>query len=187
MKGKVYFVEAPGRIKIGYTVNPDDRLEKLRQADMETLTVVAVIDGTRRLERHLHGKLAPFRIKGEWFLDCLGVRDAIGECLSSKDAFREEREFTGPTSALDENSFVEESTRLCSRLLTLEKRRGATANEALSLVAIKTGLSYGRVWSLQYRRPKNVTAGELHALRLHGNSAALRAAQALVDQEDGEE
>lgn len=164
MSGKIYFVSAPGRIKIGYTANPDDRLEKLRQVDMESLSVLATIDGSRRLERHLHEKLAPYRLKGEWFLDCAAVRAAISECLDSNAPLSEER-LPKPVSTLDEIRYVIEAARLCGRLLASEKRNGASSSESISLVAIKTGLSHGRVWSLQYREPKYVTAGEIHALR----------------------
>jgi len=183
--GKVYFVSAPGRIKIGYTVNPDDRLEKLRQVDMEELVVIGIIDGTRRLERHLHKELSPFRLKGEWFLDCAAVRSAISECLSSKNAYADQVP-ANPSAALDEARFVTEAVDLCAALVSIERRNGATGAEATSLVAIKTGMSHGRVWALQYRIPKTVTAAEIHALRAiaGADSDAIRAAKALVGKTD---
>lgn len=184
-QGKVYFVSAPGRIKIGYTVNPDDRLEKLRQADMEPLSVIAVIDGTRRLERHLHEKLSPFRLKGEWFLDCAAVRDAMNECLSSRPIFAEESGVNAP-STLDEARFVSEATQYCAKLILFERSNGATTAEALSLIAIKTGISHNRIWQLQYRKPKSVTAAEITALRdiAGADDAAVRAAKAVVGEEN---
>jgi hypothetical protein len=161
-KGKVYFVSAPGRIKIGFTLNPDSRLEKLRQVDMEHLTVVAIVDGTRRLERHLHRKLASYRVKGEWFLDCVAVRNAINDCSAFNDA---EDAMRRPGSSLDEARFVSEAATLCEKLLILERAKGTSNARATSLVAIKTGISHGRIWQLQYRTPKSVTAAEIFALR----------------------
>lgn len=160
--GKVYFVSAPGRVKIGFTINPDDRLEKLRQTDMEELSVIGVVNGTRRLERHLHRKLAPYRIKGEWFLDCTAVRDEISACSTFVDA---EATMRKPGSALDETKYVLEAVDICEKLLFAERSAGVTSARATSLVALKTGISHGRVWQLQYRQPKSVTAAELFALR----------------------
>lgn len=95
MKGRVYFVSAPGRIKIGYTVNPEDRLGKLRQADMEELTVIGIAPGTRRIEARLHQMVGSHRLKGEWFADCAEVRSVIDDYLSGKiklDSFGEDAE-----------------------------------------------------------------------------------------------
>lgn len=89
MKGKVYFVSAPGRIKIGYTMQPDQRLKHLRSMDMEQLEMIAVKDGTRRIEHALHALVADHRIRGEWFKDCPEVRLVIGDFLSDKLVFDE--------------------------------------------------------------------------------------------------
>jgi hypothetical protein len=82
--GKVYFVAAPARIKIGFTCSPERRLIALRRADMEELTVIAIIDGSRALEKHLHGLLKEHRFRGEWFRDCDDVRRVIDEAISGK-------------------------------------------------------------------------------------------------------
>lgn len=180
--GKVYFVAAPGRIKIGFTINPDSRLEKLRQVDMEDLSVLSVVDGTRRLERHLHRKLAPYRLKGEWFLDCAAVREEIKGCSSFTDA---EDSMRHPGSALDEARYVIEAADLSEKLQENERRNGATSARAITLVALKTGISHGRIWQLQYRKPKSVTAAELFALReiAGADSGAVRSAKALLGKD----
>lgn len=84
MSGKVYFVSAPGRIKIGFTRFPERRLVILRRDDMEELTVVAIIDGERNLEKKLHNLLKDHRLKGEWFADCPAVRQVIEEAVAGK-------------------------------------------------------------------------------------------------------
>lgn len=182
--GKVYFVAAPGRIKIGFTISPESRLDKLRQVDMEELTMLGIVDGTRRLERHLHRKLAPFRLKGEWFLDCPDVRSAIAGCSNFSES---EETMRKPGSSLDEGQFVEEARTHCDELLRRERRDGVSAARATSMVALKTGISHGRIWQLQYRPPKSVTAAELFALRKQrteeitgSDSNAVRAAKALL-------
>ena len=87
MNGKVYFVSAPGRIKIGYTRNPERRLMQLRSNDLETLTSMGVIVGSRALESRLHDALNEYCIKGEWFLDCDAVRSVVEDAIAGKFKF----------------------------------------------------------------------------------------------------
>ena len=82
--GKIYFVSAPGRIKIGYTRQPEQRLASLRAVDMEELTSLGVVPGTRVLEQELHRLAQPYRIRGEWFVDCEAVRSLVAEALAGK-------------------------------------------------------------------------------------------------------
>jgi len=84
MIGKIYFVSAPGRIKIGYTRQPEQRLSRLQSVDMEKLVSLGAVSGTRRLEASLHDKLAAYRIRGEWFVDCQEVRKVV-ECALAGD------------------------------------------------------------------------------------------------------
>lgn len=90
MSAKVYFVAAPGRIKIGFTRNPEKRLIALRRADMEELTVVAIVDGYRSLEKKLHGLLQAHRLRGEWFVDCPEVREVINDAVAGRHDVGEE-------------------------------------------------------------------------------------------------
>ena len=83
---KVYFVSAPGRIKIGFTRRPEKRLKALRLADMEELTVIAIIDGPRALEKKLHGLLKDHRLRGEWFVDCAEVRQVVDDAVAGMHA-----------------------------------------------------------------------------------------------------
>jgi hypothetical protein len=83
---KVYFVGAPGRIKIGYTVHPEKRLQSLQQIDMERLTSLAVIHGTRVTERQLHDLLRDYHIRGEWFKDCPEVRAVMARAIAGEFA-----------------------------------------------------------------------------------------------------
>lgn len=73
----VYFVGAPGRIKVGVTADIERRLATLQAVDMEPLTLLATVDGAHALERETHRRIADYRIKGEWFRDCHEVRGVM--------------------------------------------------------------------------------------------------------------
>lgn len=84
MTGKVYFISAPGRIKIGFTLQPEKRFNQLKCCDMESLTVIAVRSGSRLVERALHEAAKSFRLRGEWFADCPEVRSIMDEFVAGK-------------------------------------------------------------------------------------------------------
>lgn len=81
MKTKVYFIVGPGRIKIGYTSQPERRLNDLRNSDMEQLSLIGSIDGGRALEKKIHALVSYYQIKGEWFRDCPEVRGVIDRAM----------------------------------------------------------------------------------------------------------
>lgn len=83
-KSYVYFVQAPGRIKIGFTMHPSERLVALQSQDMEPLTMIAIIEGSRALERHLHKMLVEFNHRREWFRDCPEVRAVIQSAVAGE-------------------------------------------------------------------------------------------------------
>jgi len=83
-KGYVYFVEAPGRIKIGFTTKPEARLVQLQTQDMERLSMIAIIDGSRKLERRLHQMAADYNFRREWFTDCPEVRAIIDRAVAGE-------------------------------------------------------------------------------------------------------
>jgi len=88
--GKIYFVAAPGRIKVGYTKQPERRLRSLQATDMEPLTTLGVIDGDRTTEKHLHEMLREHRLRGEWFQDCDAVRILITQAMNGEIVLPEE-------------------------------------------------------------------------------------------------
>jgi hypothetical protein len=85
--GKVYFVAAPGRIKIGFTTQPEVRLAHLQAIDMERLEVIGTADGSRSDESALHDRLEQHRLRGEWFADNEEVRAVASLFLSGKLKF----------------------------------------------------------------------------------------------------
>jgi len=84
MTGRVYFVSAPGRVKIGWTAQPEQRLKSLQALDMERLTTLAIVEGSRRLERKLQLLADPYHLRGEWFHDCAEVRELMAMAISGK-------------------------------------------------------------------------------------------------------
>jgi hypothetical protein len=89
--GKVYFISAPGRIKIGYTTQPEVRLAHLQAVDMERLDVIGTADGSRDDEAGLHRKLEQYQLRGEWFADNEEVRGIISLFLEGKLKFAQRR------------------------------------------------------------------------------------------------
>lgn len=65
----VYFVQAGtgGRIKVGYSPVPKQRVDFIRRFSGPDLFVLAVIEGPRTLEHRVHQLLAAHRHHGEWF------------------------------------------------------------------------------------------------------------------------
>lgn len=137
--GKIYFVSAPGRIKVGYTRNPERRLMQLRSSDMEPLESIGVIAGSRAIERKLHELLNEFRLRGEWFVDCQQVRAVIADAMAGNFAFmlgeNEAREDNAAPQPIDGllaiRSALDESKRLASEI----ERRVARRESVTDLVA----------------------------------------------------
>ena len=67
----VYFVrdDVNGRIKIGSSLNPLDRLRDVQTGSSFRLRLMAMCPGGRKSERHLQETFASRLIAGEWFDD----------------------------------------------------------------------------------------------------------------------
>ena len=89
--GKVYFLSAPGRIKIGFTTQPEVRFAHLKAVDMERLDVIGTADGSRDDESGLHRRLEQHQLRGEWFADNEEVRETISLFLEGKLKFAQRR------------------------------------------------------------------------------------------------
>jgi len=62
----VYFVTKDNKIKIGYTTNIDKRLKELNN-QYGKIDLIAIIKGTRKLEKAFHTKFEKYSIGNEWF------------------------------------------------------------------------------------------------------------------------
>lgn len=65
----VYFMQAGASspIKIGCTADPKARLKSMQTHHFETVRLLAVAPGCRRVEAAVHELLAGSRLRGEWF------------------------------------------------------------------------------------------------------------------------
>lgn len=66
--GFVYFIKADsGKIKIGWSVDPIERLKTLQTGSPEILTLIGCIRGTREDEGVFHRMFKHYRLHCEWF------------------------------------------------------------------------------------------------------------------------
>lgn len=65
----VYFIQAGegGFIKVGWSANVKMRMAGLQTGRPEELHLLLAFTGTRVEEGRLHARLAPYRVRGEWF------------------------------------------------------------------------------------------------------------------------
>lgn len=70
-----------GLIKIGRSVNPEDRMKSLQTGAGCELEILAVIDGDK--ERELHKQFAEFRVFGEWFSDSSGLIEKYAKAANA--------------------------------------------------------------------------------------------------------
>ena len=68
--GYVYFVswgEKDSPVKIGWSVDPERRLQGLQVSFPYELKILGVIPGIKALEKEIHGKFRREHLRGEWF------------------------------------------------------------------------------------------------------------------------
>ena len=64
----VYFVECNGKVKIGYSENPESRASGFQTGNPEEVTLVGYIeDFGRSEEKLLHSMLKEYHYRGEWY------------------------------------------------------------------------------------------------------------------------
>ncbi len=75
----IYFIQARhgGPIKIGSTTDLYARLRALQTSAAGELRIIATCDGDQVREREIHTFLDRFRVRGEWFADCIEVEQFI--------------------------------------------------------------------------------------------------------------
>lgn len=56
-----------GPLKIGYSKDPNERVESFQTANHQELRVLARREGSQADEREIHQRLIEHRVKGEWF------------------------------------------------------------------------------------------------------------------------
>jgi hypothetical protein len=85
MTGLIYVIRSAADLyKVGYTVNPHQRLSLLQTGSHERLALLGVIPGTRAQEAELHSLLAPWRVSGEWFRRCRALDPLLAALLPAE-------------------------------------------------------------------------------------------------------
>lgn len=67
LQGFVYFAEAEGSIKIGWSSDVARRLEELQTGNPRKIRLLGAFPGTMHDEAALHRKFGHLRLEGEWF------------------------------------------------------------------------------------------------------------------------
>lgn len=77
--GFIYFVQSGDRpfVKIGWAINPHDRLTKLQCGTPDELRILALLDGTMADELAWRKRFAHLAFRGEWFHLTHELADAI--------------------------------------------------------------------------------------------------------------
>ena len=84
--GWVYFMEAAGLVKIGYTREIQQRLEHVQSHNAAEVRLVRKERGNRTLERSHHKRWRELRVRGEWYRLEGDLADYISGARSSETA-----------------------------------------------------------------------------------------------------
>lgn len=69
-------------VKIGYSRNPENRIQKLKTDNPYKIRVLLTFEGDRQTEKGFHEAFATYRYKGEWFRYSGLLKNCIIGCLS---------------------------------------------------------------------------------------------------------
>lgn len=77
--GWIYFIQEEGgdAIKVGFANDVDERLKQLQTGNPRRLILLVAMPGDSAMEAVLHRCWERYRIRGEWFVDCKEIREAI--------------------------------------------------------------------------------------------------------------
>jgi hypothetical protein len=153
----VYFVAAPGRVKVGFTKQFPRRFNNLNWSDAGHLTIIGWIYGDRRTERAIHDALAGFRLENEWFKDCEAVRAVLKAAASG------EMDLPTGFDLRVVNPHVIWASEMLKRIAgprpVDEKRK-----DTIGRVSDRLGFSYWRTFDLWYRKAHRLEIDERNAI-----------------------
>ena len=77
----VYFIQAGEFVKIGFSVNPESRIDELKTGCPFELKLLTTVPGGKKMEKELHQIFAAHRQHGEWFTFHQDIKDYIAKYL----------------------------------------------------------------------------------------------------------
>lgn len=154
----VYFIAAPGRVKIGYTTNIVRRFRNLSTASPDQIRFIGAVEGDRALERALHATLNAFRTNGEWFADTPEVQEVIHRVIAGYPA----AEFL----AANQKRIVSPLVVWASDALRglANPKYGEKHKTLIQRAADLAGLSYWRAFDIWYRKARRLEISEREAI-----------------------
>lgn len=82
---RLYFIAAPGRIKVGVTGDVQRRLSEIGKHLDHNIALLGHVSGSYGMEKHLHCLLAEHALGREWFTDCRQVREVMDRVLAGDE------------------------------------------------------------------------------------------------------
>jgi len=73
----IYFIECSGRVKIGFSLDPKNRLSKVSADSPFPCSLLGAVDGDRNEEFRLHGIWSHLHAHREWFILAADLREWI--------------------------------------------------------------------------------------------------------------
>lgn len=146
-----YFIECDGRIKIGFSRNPDARVRELSTGAPAKLNFLGRVNGAISLETALHRHLRNYRVSGEWFRDCDPVREAMQQALNGKSFG--DRQFRYP-------ELVAALKRIASPLSF-----GDSVKDVIKRASDRSGLPHWRTFNIYYGKARRVEVSEAILIR----------------------
>jgi hypothetical protein len=148
----VYFLAGDRKIKVGFTGDLSSRLQVLRSQTNEPLQVIDWVPGDTKLERAVLLAASRYRIKGEWFSQCIGMRAIIGAAVDGQII---PVEF--PSHRGDENvAWASEALKTIAGPRRAEDRTKHQVGRVADLV----GISYWRAFDLWYLKAHRLAESE---------------------------
>ena len=118
----VYLITARevGRVKIGCAYDPADRLRKMKVGSPCELVLEAMLPGSHKEERQIHGLFSDERVRGEWFT----ITEEIEKVIAANPAPRKVAEqdlvdlqpAKPPREPYEQSLWREEKRRIQKRL-----------------------------------------------------------------------
>lgn len=78
-RGHVYMLKSGYFIKIGFSVNPEDRMRTIETATPEECILLLLLAGDIKLERQLHREFSASHYRREWFFLCGKLKAFVAE------------------------------------------------------------------------------------------------------------